>query len=262
MIIRKTKEEIEKMRVAGQLVAAVLAELEGLIVPGISTGELDLIAESAIRRQGGVPSFKGYRGYPASACISINEQVVHGIPDDVTLKEGDIVGIDLGAIVNGWQGDSAITMPVGKVSPLAARLMKTTRESLFVGIAEARVGNHLSDISHAIQQYAEKRGFSVVRDLVGHGIGRSMHEDPQVPNFGKPGRGPILEAGMTLAIEPMLNAGGYQVESLSDGWTMVTRDRSLSAHFEHTVAITEDGPDILTLRLGERISEKAPQGLE
>jgi methionyl aminopeptidase len=253
MIIRKTKEEIEKMRVAGQLVAAVLAELEEIVVPGISTGELDRIAESAIRRQGAIPSFKGYRGYPASACISINEQVVHGIPGSVILKEGDIVGIDLGAIVNGWQGDSAVTLPLGKVSSLAERLMKTTREALFAGIAEARVGNRLGDISHAVQQYAEKRGFSVVRDLVGHGIGRSMHEDPQVPNFGKPGRGPILEAGMTLAIEPMLNAGGYQVETLSDGWTMVTRDRSLSAHFEHTVAITEDGPDILTLRLGERI---------
>ena len=253
MIIRKTREEIEKMRVAGQLVAAVLAELEEIVVPGITTGELDRIADAAIRRQGAIPSFKGYRGYPASACISINEQVVHGIPGGVILKEGDIVGIDLGAIANGWHGDSAITLAVGKVSPVAERLMKTTREALFAGIAEARVGNHLSDISHAIQQYAEKRGCSVVRDLVGHGIGRSLHEDPQVPNFGKPGRGPILEEGMTLAIEPMVNAGGYQVEILSDGWTMVTRDRSLSAHFEHTVAITEEGPDLLTLRLGERI---------
>ncbi len=253
MIIRKTKEEIEKMRVAGQVVAAVLAELEEIVVPGISTGELDRIAESAIRRQGAIPSFKGYKGYPASACISINEQVVHGIPGGTILKEGDIVGIDLGAIVNGWHGDSAITLPVGRVSSQAERLMKTTREALFVGIAEARVGNRLGDISHAIQQYAESRGFSVVRDLVGHGIGRNMHEDPQVPNFGKAGRGPILEEGMTLAIEPMLNAGSYQVETLADGWTMVTRDRSLSAHFEHTVAVTEEGPDILTLRLGERI---------
>lgn len=253
MIIPKTKDEIEKMRVAGQLVAAVLVELEELVVPGISTGELDRIAEAAIRRQGAIPSFKGYRGYPASACISINEQVVHGIPGPVILKDGDIVGIDLGAIVDGWQGDSAITLPVGKVSPAAQRLMNVTREALFAGIAQARVGNHLGDISHAIQQYAESRGFSVVRDLVGHGIGRSMHEDPQVPNFGKAGKGPLLEEGVTLAIEPMLNAGGYQVETLADGWTMVTRDRSLSAHFEHTVAITEAGPDILTLRPGESI---------
>ena len=253
MITCKSERELTYMRDAGRVVAQTFAELAGAVKAGVTTGELDRIAEAAIRRQGAIPSFKGYRGYPASACISINEQVVHGIPGAVILKDGDIVGIDLGAIVDGWQGDSAITLPVGKVSPAAQRLMNVTREALFAGIAQARVGNHLGDISHAIQQYAESRGFSVVRDLVGHGIGRSMHEDPQVPNFGKAGKGPLLEEGVTLAIEPMLNAGGYQVETLADGWTMVTRDRSLSAHFEHTVAITEAGPDILTLRPGESI---------
>lgn len=251
MIILKTKEEIEKMRMAGQVVAAVLTELSEIVVPGMTTGELDRIAESAIRKQGAIPSFKGYKGYPSASCVSINEQIVHGIPGGRQLEEGDVVGIDLGSILDGWQGDSAVTLAVGKVSPQAEGLLKTTREALFAGIGEARVGNHLGDIGHAIQQYAEKRGFSVVRDLVGHGIGRSMHEDPQVPNYGKPGRGPLLQEGMTLAIEPMLNAGGYQIETLSDGWTTVTRDRSLSAHFEHTVAITKEGPDILTLRHGE-----------
>lgn len=251
MIILKTGDEIEKMRVAGQVVAAVLVELAESIVPGITTGDLDKIAETGIRQRGGIPSFKGYKGYPSATCISINEQIVHGIPGGRRLEEGDIVGIDLGAIVDGWQGDSAITVPVGKISSQADGLIKATREALFVGIAEARVGNRLSDIGHAIQQYAENRGLSVVRDLVGHGIGRNMHEDPQVPNFGKAGRGPVLEDGMTLAIEPMLNAGRYQIETLFDGWTMVSKDRSLSAHFEHTVAITGEGPDILTLRPGE-----------
>jgi methionyl aminopeptidase len=253
MIIRKTSEEIEKMRMAGQVVAAALAELEEVIVAGITTGELDRIADAAIRKRGAIPSFKGYKGYPASACISINEQVVHGIPGDRRLEDGDIVGIDLGAILDGWQGDSAITVPVGKVSAEADLLIRTTREALFAGIDAARAQCRLGDIGHAVQDYAQKRGMSVVRDLVGHGIGRNMHEEPQVPNFGRAGKGPVLMAGMTLAIEPMVNAGGFQVESLSDGWTMVTRDRSLSAHFEHTVAITKDGPDILTLRPGERI---------
>jgi methionyl aminopeptidase len=204
-----------------------------------------------LAEQGAVPSFKGYRGYPSSTCISINEVVVHGIPGERVIEAGDIVGIDLGAIVDGWHGDSAVTLPVGEVSDEARRLMRVTREALFRGIAEAKVGNRLSDISHAIQQFAERHGYSVVRDLVGHGIGSQMHEDPQVPNFGKPGRGIALEEGMTLAIEPMVNAGMYEVESLRDGWTVVTRDRKLSAHFEHTVAIRAAGPEILTLRRDE-----------
>ncbi len=184
-------------------------------------------------------------------CVAVNEEVVHGIPGARVLQEGDVVGIDLGASVEGYHADSAITLPVGEVSPEAVRLLRVTREALFEGLRQATPGNRLTDVSYAIQRYAEKNGYSVVRDLVGHGIGRSMHEDPQVPNFGRPGRGPRLEVGVTLAIEPMLNAGGHQVESLPDRWTIVTRDRSLSAHFEHTVAVTESGPDILTLGEGE-----------
>lgn len=253
MIIRKSAEDIEKMRAAGKVVAVVLEELSELVVSGMTTGELDRVAEAAIRRHGAVPSFKGYRGYPAATCISLNEEVVHGIPGDRRLEDGDIVGIDLGVILDGWQGDSALTLPVGSVSEQASHLMETTQQALYAGIAAVRAGARIGDVGHAIQQYAEKRGFSVVRDLVGHGIGRNMHEEPQVPNFGKPGRGPLLEAGATLAIEPMLNAGGYQVDTLADGWTMIARDRSLSAHFEHTVAVTDVGADILTLRAGERI---------
>ncbi len=253
MIIRKSAEDIEKMRAAGKVVAVVLEELSELVVSGMTTGELDRIAESAIRRHGAIPSFKGYRGYPAATCISLNEEVVHGIPGDRRLEDGDIVGIDLGVILDGWQGDSALTLPVGSVSSQAGHLMETTQQALYAGIAAVRAGVRIGDVGHAIQQYAEKHGFSVVRDLVGHGIGRNMHEEPQVPNFGKPGRGPLLEVGATLAIEPMLNAGGYQVDTLADGWTMIARDRSLSAHFEHTVAVTEHGADILTLRTGERI---------
>ena len=253
MIILKSRDEIEKMRRAAQVVAVALANLAENVLPGVTTGELDRLAEGILREHGAVPSFLGYKGYPSAACISINYEVVHGIPGSRQLVEGDIVGIDLGAIVKGYHGDSAITVPVGKVSAEAERLMKVTREALWSGIAMARADNRLGDVSNAIQQCAESRGFSVVRDLVGHGIGRSMHEEPQVPNFGPPGRGPILEEGMTLAIEPMVNAGGYHVETLSDGWTMVTKDRSLSAHFEHTVAVTRDGADVLTLRPGEEI---------
>ena len=253
MIILKSRDEIEKMRAASQVVALALAGLAEKVRPGVTTGELDRFAEDVLRSHGAVPSFLGYKGYPSAACISINCEVVHGIPGSRRLEEGDIVGIDLGAIVNGYHGDSAITVPVGQVSAEAARLMKVTREALFAGIKMAEAGNRLGDVSHAIQKHAESRGYSVVRDLVGHGIGRTMHEEPQVPNFGPPGRGPLLEAGMTLAIEPMINAGGYQVETLADGWTMVTKDRRLSAHFEHTVAVTENGADILTLRPGEEI---------
>lgn len=252
MINIKTKEEIEKMRAAGRVVAAALTELVAAIVPGKSTTlDLDRVAEDVILRHGAIPSFKGYKGYPSATCLAVNEEVVHGIPGRRVLLEGDIVGIDIGAILDGYHGDSAMTVPVGEVSPEAEKLIRVTREALFAGIRMVRVDNRLTDISNAIQMYAEGQGFSIVRDLVGHGIGREMHEEPQVPNFGRPGRGPRLQAGMTLAIEPMLNAGSYLVETLRDGWTIVTKDRKLSAHFEHTVAITEKGPDILTLRQGE-----------
>lgn len=252
MVKIKTPEQIEKMRVAGQVVARSLEAIQQAIVPGqTTTNDLDLLAERIILEAGGIPSFKGYRGYPSTICASVNEEVVHGIPGPRVLQNGDILGIDIGAIVNGWHGDSAITLPVGEISDEARRLLKVGKEALFRGIAEAQVGNRLSDISHAIQDYAESHGYSVVRDLVGHGIGSEMHEDPQVPNFGKPGRGIVLAEGMTIAIEPMVNAGTYEVDTLSDGWTIVTRDGKLSAHFEHTVAITAAGPKILTLRRDE-----------
>lgn len=252
MIKLKTPEEVEKMRVAGQVVARTIEALVSSIVPGkTKTIDLDKLAEKVIIEHGGIPSFKGYRGYPSSVCIAINEEVVHGIPGNRVIEDGDIVGIDIGAIVNGYHGDSAVTVPVGAVSDEARRLLRVAREALFRGIAQAKAGNRLSDVSHAIQDYAERHGYSVVRDLVGHGIGSQMHEEPQVPNFGKPGRGPVLQKGMTLAIEPMVNAGRYEVEQLEDRWTIITRDGSLSAHFEHTVAVTDNEPDILTLRRDE-----------
>jgi len=252
MIILKSDKEIERMRAAGQVVAAALAEIAQSIVAGkTTTSDLDRLAEEILACHNAIPSFKGYRGYPKATCLSINEEVVHGIPGSRVLAEGDIIGIDLGAIVDGYHGDSAVTLPVGQVSRGAERLINDTRGALFAGIRMARVGNRLGDVSHAIQVYAESRGYSVVRDLVGHGIGHDMHEEPQVPNFGKPGRGPELEEGMTLAIEPMLNAGRPQIETLADGWTIVTKDRRLSAHFEHTVAVRKNGADILTLRPGE-----------
>jgi len=252
MITLKSSSEIEKMRRAGAVVAEALSEVMACIVPGkTTTMDIDNLAEAVILGRGAIPSFKGYRGYPASACVSVNEEVVHGIPGPKRLLEGDIVGIDLGAVLDGYHGDSAVTIAVGKVSGEAEKLIRVTREALFAGIQAARPGNRLGDIGDAIQLVAEANGFSVVRDLVGHGIGRSMHEEPQVPNYGKPGKGTKLEVGMTLAIEPMVNAGRYPVEVLVDQWTIVTKDRSISAHFEHTVAITKDGPDILTLRSGE-----------
>ena len=252
MIIVKSGIEIEKMRAAGQVVAIALVELAESIVAGkTTTSDLDRLAEEILARHDAVPSFKGYKGYPRATCLSINEEVVHGIPSPRVLEEGDIIGIDLGVIVDGYHGDSAVTLPVGRVSREAERLVRDTRGALFAGIRMARAGNRLGDISHAVQVYAESRGYSVVRDLVGHGIGRDMHEEPQVPNFGKAGRGPQLEEGMTLAIEPMLNAGRPQIETLADGWTIVTKDRSLSGHFEHTVAVRKNGADILTLRPGE-----------
>lgn len=252
MIVLKSPQEIKAMRKAGQVVAQVLARLGEMIRPGVTTGALDRAAENLLRELGAVPAFKGYRPehartpFPASICTSINSQVVHGIPGPRVLKEGEIVSIDVGAIVDGFCGDAARTFPVGKVSPEAARLLLVTEEALEKGIEQARVGNRLSDISYAIQQWVEAHGFSVVRDLVGHGIGRKMHEPPPVPNAGPPGRGPRLKPGMVLAIEPMVNAGAYGVKTEADGWTVVTEDGSLSAHFEHTVAITADGPQILT----------------
>jgi methionyl aminopeptidase len=218
------------------------------VQPGVTTAELDQIAEDFILARGARPAFKGYNGFPASICASVNEQVVHGIPGLRRLESGDIIGIDIGAEINGYFGDSAITLPVGEVSQNALNLLKATEESLYAGISMAIEGNRLSDISHAVQSCVESRGFSVVRDFVGHGIGKSMHEEPQVPNFGKPGRGPRLKAGMTLAIEPMVNIGAYEVQTLPDNWTVVTKDASLSAHFEHTIAITGKAPEILTRR--------------
>ncbi len=245
-IIYKSGAEIERMRVAGRLVARVLEELRGLVRPGVTTAELDAVAEQRIRDAGGVPSFKGYHGFPASICASVNEQVIHGIPSSRVLAEGDILSIDLGAIVGGYHGDAAITVPVGAISERAAELLRVTEESLYKGIEQARIGNRLGDIGHAVQRHVEAHGFSVVREFVGHGIGTSMHEEPQIPNYGDPGRGQRLAEGMVLAIEPMINIGKAAVRILDDGWTAVTRDGSLSAHFEHTVGVTSAGPMILT----------------
>lgn len=246
MIIIKNDREIQYMRDAGKIVAGTRAEMAKAVKPGITTKELDTIAENYIVGCGAKPAFKGYNGFPASICASINEQVVHGIPGLRTLENGDIISIDMGAVINGFVGDSAVTLPVGEISAEAQRLLDVTKQSLEVGISKAVVKNRLYDISNSIQTFVEANGFSVVRDYVGHGIGRNMHEDPQVPNFGKPGRGPRLQHGMALAIEPMVNMGSHEVVSKPDNWTVVTRDGKLSAHFEHTIAITEQGPQILT----------------
>ncbi|MHB1043269.1 MAG: type I methionyl aminopeptidase [Eubacteriales bacterium] len=246
MIICKSERELSYMRDAGRVVAETFAELERSVKVGISTGELDLLAEDFIISKGARPAFKGLYGFPATICASLNEEVVHGIPGLRKLKDGDIISIDLGAEINGYYGDSAITFPAGDVSSEAMRLIGVTEEALYLGIDRARAENRLSDISYEIQSHAEKSGFSVVRDYVGHGIGSSMHEEPQVPNFGKPGRGPRLKEGMTLAIEPMINMGTYEVRTLSNNWTVVTLDNKLSAHFEHTVVITGGEPEILT----------------
>ncbi len=246
MIVLKSSDEVEKMAIASKIVAEVLLVLKEMLQPGVTTVDLDKVAEERIRKQGGVPAFKGYRGYPATLCASVNEQVVHGIPSKRPLKEGDIVGLDLGAVWEGYYGDSAVTLPVGRVGDQTQRLMEVTRTSLYEGITRIQVDGRLSDVSHAIQTCVESAGFSVVRDFVGHGIGRNLHEEPQVPNYGKPGSGPRLKVGMVLAVEPMVNAGGYGVRILEDQWTVVTEDGSLSAHFEHTVALTELGPKILT----------------
>jgi methionyl aminopeptidase len=246
MIICKTSREIEIMREAGRIVALTHQELQKHINPGITTGELDKIAEEFIRSKDAIPSFKGYNGFTGSICASVNEELVHGIPGDRVLKEGDIISIDIGAKYNGYHGDSAWTYPVGKISDEDQRLLDVTEESLYLGIKEAKPGERLSNISHAIQVFAEAEGFSIVREYVGHGVGQELHEDPQIPHFGPPGKGPRLKPGMVLAIEPMVNAGSRYVRTLADNWTVVTTDGKRCAHFEHTVAITEDGYEILT----------------
>ena len=247
MIVLKTSRELKLMREAGRISAKALRLVGEAVKPGVSTAYLDKLAYDYIISQGARPNFLNYGGFPATACISVNNQVIHGIPSKHTiLKEGDIVSVDLGAAIDGYNGDNAATFACGKVTDEAQRLMDVTRESLYEGIKMATVGNRIGDIGSAVQQYVEARGYSVVRKFVGHGVGASLHEDPEVPNFGKPGRGVRLQRGMTLAIEPMVNAGGYDVQQLSDGWTVITADGSLSAHFEHSIAITDDGPIILT----------------
>ncbi|MEK7329573.1 MAG: type I methionyl aminopeptidase [Candidatus Eisenbacteria bacterium] len=245
-VFLRGREEIESIRAAAELVARTLAMLGREVRPGVSTASLDRLAATFIRDHGGRPAFKGYRGFPASICSSINDQVVHGIPGPRSLVEGDIVGIDVGVEKGGYYGDAALTFAVGNVSEQAARLLQVTREALVRGVAQAKAGNRVGDISHAIQSYVEEHGFSVVRSLVGHGIGRQMHEEPQVPNFGTQDRGPRLMAGQVLAIEPMVNAGAPEVVTQPDGWTVVTKDGTLSAHFEHTVAVGPEGPEILS----------------
>ena len=247
MILIKNDLEISLMRKAGKIVGETLNLLERNIKPGITTAELNRIAEEFITKQGAKPSFKGLYGFPASVCISVNTTVVHGIPGTYILKDGDIVSVDCGAFIDGFHGDAARTFPVGNVNEEARKLIEVTKKSFFKGIEKAKLGNRLSDISSEIQKYAEAQGFSVVRDFVGHGIGRNVHEDPNVPNFGKPGKGPLLVKGMVLAIEPMLNIGKHNVKTLSDGWTVVTADGTLAAHYENTIAILPDGPEILTL---------------
>ena len=247
----KSKDDLERMRRAGQIVAEVLERLKQEVKPGVTTLELDRIAEDMTRKRGAVPAFKGYRVgtrvFPASLCVAINDEVVHGIPSkDRVLKDGDIIGLDFGVIVDGYYGDAAVTVAVGTISPEARHLLEATRESLWQGIRSIRAGSRLGDLSHAIQSYAEDAGLSVVREFVGHGIGRRLHEEPQVPNFGEPGKGRLLREGMVLAIEPMLNLGEPGVLLKEDGWTAVTRDGSLSAHFEHSVAVTAGGPVVLT----------------
>ena len=247
MIIRKGKAELERMRNANLVVARVLEKVGGLVRPGVSTLELDEVAEAMIRESGAEPAFKGYRGYPATVCASVNHEIVHGIPSrEKILKEGDILAVDVGARWEGYYGDAAWTFPVGRISDQLQQLLDVTREALYIGIEKARPGNRVSDISSAIQAHVEARGFSVVRDFVGHGIGRALHEDPQVPNFGVPGRGPRLTEGMVLAIEPMVNSKGPEARILDDRWTAVTVDGGYSAHFEHSVAVTPKGPWILS----------------
>ena len=246
MIHAKSSREIQYMRDAGRIVAQTHEELAKAVKPGVGTKELDQIAEDYIISKGAEPSFKGYRGFPAAICTSVNHVVVHGIPGLETVKNGDIISIDIGVVINGYHGDAARTIPVGEISATTEKLLQVTEESLYKGIEQTVIGNRLSDISHAVQTHAEGNGFSVVRNYCGHGIGRSMHEEPQILNYGDPGHGPRLKAGYCLAIEPMVNVGTHGVSVLKDGWTVIKNDKQLSAHFEHSVAITEDGPLILT----------------
>jgi methionyl aminopeptidase len=248
MVTLKSAREIETMRRSGKITSKVLTDLMQAVRPGISTRDLDEMAERGIRELGGIPTFKGYHGFPASICASVNEQVVHGIPGDYVLREGDLLSIDIGTTFEGYVSDSAVTVPVGNIAQNARRLLEVTQECLMVGIAQMKRGNHVGDIGAAVQQHAESHGYGVVRELVGHGVGRAMHEEPQVPNYGKPGTGMELRPGLVLAVEPMITEGKYQVEVLKDGWTIVTADGKLAAHFEHTIAVTDDGPKILTLR--------------
>lgn len=246
MIVCKSPEEVAKMRAANALVAGVLGELREAVKPGVTAQELDAVAEMRVREAGAVPAFKGYHGYPATLCVSINDAVVHGIPSPRKLVEGDIVSLDMGVVLDGYYGDSALTVGVGTISDEAAELLDVTRDALHLAIDCARVGRRVSDLGYAVQTHVESRGYSVVREFVGHGIGTQLHEEPQIPNYGKPGRGPYLKEGMVLAIEPMVNAGRAAVRVLDDGWTAVTVDGSLSAHFEHSVAVSKDGPVILS----------------
>ena len=242
----KSPQEFLSMRQAGRVVAATIEVLLRSLEPGMKTRKLDAIASREIKRLGASPAFKGYRGFPATICVSLNHEIVHGIPGDRVIREGDIVSLDVGAVVDGYYGDSAVTVAVGTVSPEAERLIEVTRLSLEMGIKQAKAGNRVGDISAAVQQFAEDQGYGVVREYVGHGIGRALHEEPSVPNAGDAGKGPLLRPGMVIAIEPMLNLGGWQTKALEDGWTVVTADGTLSAHFEHTLAITEGGPQVLT----------------
>ncbi len=260
MIVCKSPAEIERMRHPNAVVAEVLEELRAAVRPGVTTAELDALAEDRIRAAGAEPAFKGYHGYPATICASINEQVVHGIPSKRELREGDIISIDLGAKLDGFYGDAAVTVPVGAIPDRVAELLQVTEEALHRAIGKVRVGARISDLGHAVQQHVEAHGFSVVREFVGHGIGGAMHEEPQIPNYGDPGHGPRLAEGMVLAIEPMVNIGKPAVKILDDGWTAVTRDGSLSAHFEHTVAVTGNGPDVLTLPRRRREPTERPDG--
>lgn len=244
----KTEAEIEKIKKACRVAADILGELKNAVRIGVTTAEINDIADGLFEKKGAIPAFKGYSGYKYSTCLSINEEVVHGLPGERVLKDGDIIGIDVGAIVDGYYGDNAETFPAGKVSAKVKRLMEATRSALYKGIAQASEGKHLGDISNAIEEEAVKNGFSVVKDLYGHGVGSALHEDPLVPNYGKKGTGIALKAGMTLAIEPMLNIGGSDIKTLKDGWTIVTADGSVSAHFEHTILVTKGAPEILTRR--------------
>jgi methionyl aminopeptidase len=246
MVILKLPEEIEKARASNRIVAEVLSKLKEKVKPGVRTRDLDKLAEEIAEKRGAKPAFKGYNGFPYALCVSVNEVVVHGMPSERVLMEGDIVGLDFGVYYQGFFGDATVTLPVGKVTQKASRLMQVTEQSLYAGIAQAKDGNRLGDISAAVQDMVEDAGYSVVRDFVGHGIGKNLHEDPQIPNFGKKGRGIELKSGMILAIEPMVNEGKYKIQVLPDGWTVITEDGSLSAHFEHSVVITDNGPEILS----------------